>query len=157
MNTTLCYIQHVGNYLMMLRNKKDHDVNQDKYVGVGGKFLPGETADECLVREVKEETGYDLSSFDFRGVVHFVSDAWEDEDMYLYTASVSDSPEPLPVPQCNEGTFFWIPIADVENLPTWEGDKYFLHAIAAGRHGIDMTLEYAGDMLVRVQDVSDSR
>lgn len=84
--TTLCYLEHDGRYLMMLRNKKKNDQSEGKWLGIGGKFLEGETPEECLRREVAEETGFALDSLHFHGVVHFLSDVWDDEDMYLYTS-----------------------------------------------------------------------
>ena len=85
--STLCYIEKDGQYLMLFRNKKEHDPCEGKWVGVGGKFEPGESADECLLREVWEETGLHLTEYQFCGIVHFVSDTWPDEDMYLFTAT----------------------------------------------------------------------
>lgn len=89
-NSTLCYIEKDGCYLMLYRNKKPDDPCEGKWVGVGGKFEPGEDRDTCLLREVREETGLVLTRFRFRGVVHFVSDTWPDEDMHLYTADGFD-------------------------------------------------------------------
>ena len=92
---TLCYISREGaagrEYLMLYRNKKQDDPNEGKWIGVGGKFEPGETPDECMLREVREETGLSLASYHFCGVIHFISDTWEDEDMYLYRAEVDEA------------------------------------------------------------------
>lgn len=85
--TTLCYIEKDGKYLMLHRTKKKNDENHDKWIGVGGKFEPGESPDECLIREVKEETGLTLTKYQFRGIVTFCSDEWEDEYMHLFTAT----------------------------------------------------------------------
>ena len=85
--TTLCYIEKDGKYLMLHRTKKKNDENHDKWIGVGGKFEPGESPDECLIREVKEETGLTLTTYQFRGIVTFCSDEWEDEYMHLFTAT----------------------------------------------------------------------
>ena len=161
--TTLCYIECAASWLMLLRNKKDSDPNAGKWVGVGGKFLDGETADECLIREVREETGWELASRDFRGIVHFVNDRWPDEDMYLYTATATfpdngdngdggQCQNTPPVPACDEGTFAWVPIADVFALNLWEGDRVFLELLAAGAHNVDLTLVYHGDELVDVRN-----
>ena len=149
--STLCYLERDGRYLMLLRNKKPNDMNEGKWVGVGGKFLPGETPDECLVREVREETGFELASFQLRGLIHFESDRWEAEDMYLY-AGVPLLPDDAgwPVPECDEGTFAWVPTSQVLSLPRWEGDRYFLEPLLAGESGIELTLQYEGDVLVRV-------
>ena len=153
LKTTLCYLLRGGHCLMMLRNKKAHDANEGKWVGVGGKFLPGETPEECLRREVREETGFALEGLTFHGVVHFVSDTWDDEDMYLYSSSEFEVPadlasQPLPVPVCNEGTFAWIPVEEIAGLTLWEGDRRFLPHVLEGRTGVDMTLRYEGDALV---------
>lgn len=85
--TTLCYIEKDGKYLMLYRNKKKNDASEGKWIGIGGKLEPGETADECILREVLEETGLTLTNLYKRGKVYFYSDMWEDEIMYLYTAS----------------------------------------------------------------------
>lgn len=164
--TTLCYLEHNDCYLMMLRNKKDHDQSEGKWLGIGGKFLPGESPEACLAREVKEETGFTLGDPHFRGVVHFLSDVWDDEDMYLYTAkhfSWEDaggmtrgeavSSDELgesapPVPPCNEGTLAWIPKSQVLDLNLWEGDHLFLERLLAGEDFGELTVRYEGDTLV---------
>ncbi len=155
--TTLCYLFREGRCLMMLRNKKAHDANEGKWVGVGGKFLPDETAEECLRREVLEETGFALEGLTFHGVVHFVSDTWDDEDMYLYSSSQFRTPESLPggtlpLPTCDEGSFAWIPVEDIADLSLWEGDRRFLPHVLEGRAGLDMTLRYQGDELVGCEE-----
>ena len=70
--STLCYIENDGKYLMLHRNVKENDVNEGKWIGVGGHFEADESPEECLLREVKEETGYTLTSYLFRGIVTFV-------------------------------------------------------------------------------------
>ena len=157
--STLCYLEYRGSFLMLLRNKKQHDLNEGKWVGVGGKLQPGETPDECLVREVREETGFELASFEQRGIIRFESDVWESEVMYLY-AAVPLLPAPaegegLPVPECDEGTFAWIPRDGLFDLPTWEGDRLFLEPLLAGEGGIRLTVRYEGDALVEVRDGVD--
>lgn len=155
--TTLCYLFRGGRCLMMLRDKKAHDANGGKWVGVGGKFEPGESAEECLRREVLEETGFTLAGLAFHGVVHFVSDAWDDEDMYLYSSSDFEAPagmagQPFPLPTCDEGTFAWVPVGDIGGLPLWEGDRRFLPHVLEGRTGVEMTLRYEGDALVSCEE-----
>ena len=150
--TTLCYLEHEGNYLMLLRNKKPNDPNWGKYIGIGGKFEEGETPEQCMLREMKEEAGLQLSAYEYRGLVHFVSDTWEDEDMYLFSASCADCALDS-VPECAEGTFEWIPLEKVEDLPLWEGDRVFLRALAAGERDINLRLEYQGDTLARVTEL----
>ena len=145
--TTLCYIEHNGNYLLLHRNKKSNDLNEGKWIGVGGKFLEGETKDECLLREVFEETGLSLSSYEYIGLIKFISDTWEDEDMHLYkgTSFTGDL-----MKDCPEGTLKWVPKSEVLTLPTWEGDPYFIKPMLEGERDLDMSVYYEGDKLVKV-------
>lgn len=147
-NSTLCYLENDrGEYLMLHRVKKKKDVNQDKWIGVGGKFEGDESPDECLLREVREETGVTLTSWRFRGVVTFLTDGgWEGEYMYLFTA---DGWEGEFVTHCTEGDLEWVPKEAVPGLPVWEGDKIFLRLLAEDRPPFLLTLEYAGDRLIR--------
>ena len=152
---TLCYIgrrtdKGQREYLMLYRNKKKDDPNEGKWIGVGGKFEPGETPDECMLREVREETGLTPSSYHFCGVIHFVSDTWEDEDMYLYRAEVSGAQSEA-LPACSEGQLHWIPEVELMELPMWEGDRLFLKPLLEGADEISMTLQYEGDTLVRAE------
>ena len=152
---TLCYIRRSVDterreYLMLYRNKKKDDPNEGKWIGVGGKFEQGETPDECMLREVREETGLTPASFHFCGVIHFISDTWEDEDMYLYRAEVS-SAKAGPLPACSEGQLHWIPEEELMDLPMWEGDRLFLKPLLEGADEISMTLQYEGDTLVRAE------
>ena len=101
--TTLCYIEQDGKYLMMHRIKKENDMNKDKWIGVGGHFEAGESPEDCLIREVKEETGLTLTEWKFRGIVSFLSDEWPDEYMCLYTAT-GFTGEMIP---CSEGALEW--------------------------------------------------
>lgn len=157
LETTLCYIIHDGRYLMMRRDKKDGDSNLGKYLGIGGKFQDGETADECMRREALEETGFVLTELQPRGIIYFVNDVFDDEDMYLYTATKFTFADGSPVPdgfipECEEGTFQWVPVESVSDLPMWEGDRHFFKEIAAGNEAIDMTLRYQGYDLVGVEN-----
>lgn len=148
-NTTLCYIEKDGQYLMLYRNKKKRDINGGKWIGVGGKFEPGETAEQCLVREVREETGLNVTHWHFYGVVRFIS-ATEDTDMYLFSA---DGFTGEVDPSCSEGELHWVDKDKVLSLPTWEGDHYFLEKMLAGEERFDMTLEYdEHDWLMSVSD-----
>lgn len=97
--TTLCYIEKDHKYLMLHRVKKENDCNKDKWIGVGGKFEEGESPEECLLREVKEETGLTLTNYRFRGIVTFVSDEWEGEYMHLFTADAYEGELPSPAPR----------------------------------------------------------
>ena len=147
-NSTLCYLENDrGEYLMLHRVKKKKDVNQDKWIGVGGKFEGDESPDECLLREVKEETGVTLTDWKFRGVVTFLTDGgWEGEFMYLFTA---DKWEGDFVTDCVEGNLEWVTKERVPDLPIWEGDKIFLRLLAENAPPFLLTLEYAEDELIR--------
>lgn len=147
-NTTLCYIEKDGKYLMLLRNKKKNDLNEGKWIGIGGKFEPGESADDCLCREVFEETGLVLTEFRLHGIIKFISDTWEDEDMYLYTA---DGFTGQLTDCCDEGELRWIDKDKILELDLWEGDKYFLKELMKGTDEINMTLRYQGDILVSAE------
>ena len=126
-NTTLCYLERDGQYLMLHRVKKENDLNHDKWVGVGGKFEPDESPDECLKREVLEEAGLTLTDYRCRGVVTFVSARWETEYMYLYTATGWTGE----MTDCDEGKLEWVPIDRVPELPLWEGDRIFFRLLRA--------------------------
>lgn len=145
--TTLCYIEKDDKYLMMHRVKKEKDLNKDKWIGVGGHFEVGETPEECLLREVKEETGLTLTSWRFRGIVTFLSDAWpEAEYMCLYTADGFEGE----MISCNEGTLEWVAKTEVMNLPIWEGDKVFFRLLLEDRDFFSLKLRYEGERLAEV-------
>lgn len=142
--TTLCYIENNDSYLMLLRNKKKNDENSGKWIGVGGKFEEGETPEECLIREVMEETGLELTSYRFRGIVTFISDIYDDEEMYLYTADGYLGE----LTECNEGELSWIKKNEVSGLKLWEGDRKFLELLLDNSPEFRMTLTYSGDSLI---------
>lgn len=143
--TTLCYIEKENQYLMLHRVKKNNDLNEGKWIGVGGKFEKDESPEECLIREVKEETGLELTAYDFRGVITFVSDQWETEQMFLYTATEFTGE----IITCNEGDLQWIPKEDVLNLNLWVGDRIFLKLLQDDTAHFNLKLEYEGDQLVQ--------
>ena len=120
--TTICYIQKDDSYLMLHRVKKQNDINHDKWIGVGGHFEKGESPEDCLLREVKEETGLTLNSWAFRGIISFIFDDNEAEYMCLYTSDDFSGQ----IKECDEGNLEWIKIADLFNVELWEGDKIFL-------------------------------
>ena len=124
-NTTLCYIEQDNNYLMLHRVKKKNDMNQDKWLGVGGKLEEGESPEECLIREVKEETGLTLKKFAYRGFITFVSKQWGTEYMHLFTATEYEGE----IKECDEGTLEWVPKSRIEELNLWEGDKIFFRLL----------------------------
>lgn len=142
--TTLCYIERDDQYLMLHRIKKNNDLNHDKWIGVGGKFEEDETPEECLLREVQEETGLTLTEYCFRGIVTFLSDEWEGEYMHLYTATGFTGEQTL----CSEGELVWIPKDELEKLKLWEGDKIFLKLLKEGAPFFSLKLKYEGDRLV---------
>ncbi len=119
--STLCYIEKDDKYLMLHRTVKENDVNKDKWIGVGGHFEYGESPEECLLREVKEETGYTLTSWAYRGIVTFVYGEDVVEYMSLYTADGFEG-EPI---DCDEGELEWVEKSKIETLKLWEGDKIF--------------------------------
>lgn len=138
--STLCYIERDGKYLMLHRTVKENDVNQDKWIGVGGHFEADESPEECLLREVKEETGYTLTSYRFRGLVTFVSGNGVTEYMSLFTADGFEG-EPIP---CDEGELEWVDVAKIPTLNIWEGDKIFLRLLAEDHPFFSLKLVYDG-------------
>lgn len=143
-NTTLCYIEQDDKYLMLHRVKKEHDENHDKWIGVGGKFEDGESPEDCLLREVKEETGLTLKTFSYRGIVTFVSDEYGTEYMHLFTATEYEGE----LQDCEEGELVWIPKTDMEKLNLWEGDKVFLRLLTESKEFFSLKLRYEGEKLV---------
>lgn len=136
--STLCYIEQDGKYLMLHRTVKKNDVNKDKWIGVGGHFEHGESPEECLLREVKEETGYTLTSWKYRGIVTFVYGEDTVEYMSLYTAD-GFSGEPV---ECDEGELEWVDKKDIPALELWEGDKIFFRLLDMGREFFSLKLVY---------------
>ena len=143
-NTTLCYIEKDGCYLMMHRIKKKADVNEGKWIGVGGHVENGETPDECFFREVSEETGLTLHSLRLRGIVTFISSEWEDEVMFLYTSDDFSGT----LIECNEGDLAFIPVDRILSLPLWEGDRIFLRELMEDAPFFTLKLKYQGDTLI---------
>lgn len=144
--TTLCYIEKDDKYLMLHRVSKKNDVNKDKWIGIGGHFEEGESPEECLLREAREETGLILTSWKFRGIVTFVAEDWPPEYMCLFTADGFVQDEKADY-YCNEGTLEWVPKSEVTNLNLWEGDKIFLKLLAEDAPFFSMKLMYKGDIL----------
>lgn len=141
--TSLCYIEKNDCYLMMHRVKKVNDLNHDKWVGPGGKFEGSETPEECMLREVYEETGLKLTKYQYRGVVTFISDEWEDEHMHLFTATEYEGE----IGACNEGVLEWVPKDKINDLNLWEGDKIFFDLLNRANF-FTLKLQYRGDELV---------
>jgi len=142
--TTLCYIEKDESYLMLHRVKKEKDINKDKWIGVGGHFEEGESPEECLLREVKEETGLELTSFRLRGIVTFTTDMYPTEYMFLYTADAYEGE----ITECSEGNLEWVKKREVYQLPVWEGDKVFFRLLEEEIPVFSLKLRYEGDNLV---------
>lgn len=141
--TTLCYLERGDSYLLLHRTKKDHDENRDKWIGVGGKFEEGESPEECLLREVREETGLTLTRWRYRGIVTFVSDIYPSEQMHLFTADAWTGEEHV----CDEGDLAWMKKRDFAALPMWEGDKIFLDLLDRDIPFFSLKLVYRGEKL----------
>lgn len=145
LQTTLCYLKQNGKTLMLHRIKKKNDVNHDKWIGIGGKFEQGESPEECMLREFREETGLTLTSWRYRGIVTFVSDTWC-EYMHLFSADAYAGE----MRECEEGTLEWVDTDKLTLLPIWEGDKVFLRLLEEDRPFFSLKLVYEGERLVRV-------
>ena len=143
-NTSLCYIERDGCYLMLHRTKKVNDENHDKWIGVGGKFEEGESPEECMLREVREETGLTLTAWRYRGIVTFVSDEWGGEYMHLFTADGYAGQ----LKSCDEGELEWVEKQRLLSLPIWEGDKIFLRLLDSEQPFFSLKLCYQGERLV---------
>ena len=144
--TTLCYIEKDDCYLMLHRIKKENDINKDKWIGIGGHFEDRESPEECLLREVKEETGLTLTSYRFRGIVTFVTETGLFEYMCLYTADGFEG-ELL---DCDEGTLEWVPKNQLKELNLWQGDYIFLRLLEEREDFFSLKLVYEGDTLQEV-------
>jgi len=156
--TTLCYIDNGNSYLMLHRVKKEHDASHGKWIGVGGKCEADESPDECMLREVSEETGLEITRWQYRGIVTFISDTWPNEYMHLFTATEWRGEPDMSID--NEGELAWItkqriieeitPTSDLQPptfpLPLWEGDKIFLRLL------LDESVPFFSLKLVYVQD-----
>lgn len=144
--TTLCYIYGPEGVLMLHRTKKENDINKDKYIGVGGHIEQGESPDECVIREVLEETGLSMRSFRLRGIITFVIDEI-DEVTFLYTCDDYTGT----LRECNEGELIWVEEEKIESLPIWEGDKIFFRLLKERQDVFSLKLHYIHDHLVEAR------
>lgn len=144
-NLTLCYIEKDGKYLMLHRTKKKKDINKDKWLGIGGKFEDGESPEECIIREVKEETGLTLNSYKLRCIVTYVSTTWETEYMYVFTSNDFKGEQI----ECNEGDLQWIDKNEIIKLNTWEGDKIFVEKIQNDDTFFTIKFEYDDEKIIK--------
>lgn len=142
--TTLCYLESGDRYLLLHRTKKKNDDNADKWIGVGGKFEDGESPEDCLLREVREETGLTLTCYRYRGIITFVNDLYPTEYMHLFTA---DAWEGVPH-ECDEGELAWIEKKELLRLPMWEGDRIFLSLLEKNEPFFSLKLVYHGEELL---------
>lgn len=144
-NTTLCYIEKDGKYLMLHRIKKENDENRDKWVGIGGKFEDGESPFDCARREIKEETDLIAKTLEYRGIVTFVSNEYGTEYMHLFKCR--DFSGTL-TKDCDEGKLEWIEKERLKALPMWEGDKIFLELLDKDVNFFSLKLSYSKDRLI---------
>ncbi|MBP3721269.1 MAG: 8-oxo-dGTP diphosphatase [Clostridia bacterium] len=148
-NSTLCYLERKEadgepEVLLLHRVKKKNDLNHDKWIGIGGKFEEGESPEDCLLREAREETGLKLTSWQYRGIVTFITtDLAETEYMHLFTADGFEGT----LSDCDEGTLEWVPKRIMRTFPTWEGDRFFLDLLDQGAPFFSLKLRYEGDRL----------
>lgn len=142
-NTTICYIEDGERYLMLHRVKKTVDENKDKWIGIGGKFEEGESPEDCVLREVREETGLTLTRYRYRGIVTFVSNVWGTQYMHLFTADAWSGD----LSDCDEGDLAWVRKDEVTALPIWPGDKIFLRLLAEEAPFFSLKLVYRDETL----------
>ena len=141
--STLCYVEQNGQTLMLHRVKKENDANRDKWIGIGGKFEDGESPEDCVLRETREETGLTLTSYRYRGLVTFVSDRWDTEYMHLFTADSFSGT----LCDCDEGVLEWVSREHRDALPAWAGDKIFLRLLDENAPFFSLKLRYEGETL----------
>lgn len=141
--TVTVYIFKDDEVLLLFRNKKKIDINKGKYIGIGGHIEEGETPIEAAEREVKEETGFEVNNLEYRCLVEFHYDNFE-EEMHVFTTK-EFSGEMI---KCDEGDLSWQKTSELMNIPMWEGDKYFLKPIMDNHPFFKMRLKYINDELI---------
>lgn len=146
--TVICYLEKGDKVLMLYRNKKENDLNGGKYIGVGGHVEKGETIEDAVIREVKEETNLDIVRLDYFGKVIFYIDDYT-EEMYVFTSSEFTGE----LSECDEGTLYWVDKNKILDLPLWEGDKYFIELIKSSIRDFELCLTYKNDKLINVNRV----
>jgi len=141
---TLCYVEKDERYLMLHRNKVENDMHQGMWVGLGGKFEPGESPEECVIREVFEESGLQITNPKLRGILTFPNN-FNIEDWYVFLFTATDFSGTLK--QCNEGTLEWVEKSKVSTLPMYEGDYLFLNGIDEHNSVFSIKYNYQDDVL----------
>ncbi|MBQ8868997.1 MAG: 8-oxo-dGTP diphosphatase [Oscillospiraceae bacterium] len=145
-NTSLCYIEKDGKYLMLHRIKKENDVNRDKWIGVGGRFEEGESPEECATREIFEETGLRVKNLAFRAIVTFDCPPYPTDYMHLFTATEFEGE----IKECDEGRLEWVDKSRLRELDLWEGDYYFFDLLDKNEPFFSMKLSYRENVLTEV-------
>ena len=143
--TTLGYIETRESYLMLHRVKKEQDVNEGKWIGIGGKFEYVESPEECMIREAKEETGLAVTSMKFRGILTFICDKQDPEYICLYTIDGFSGQ----LKECDEGELLWVPKDEIFGLNLWEGDRIFFDLLQKDVPFFSLKLCYEGDQLLK--------
>ena len=143
-NLTVCYIQKDNKYLMLHTTKKNNDINKDKWIGVGGKIEDKESPEECIVREVKEETGLTLLNYKLRCIITFTSTVAETEYIYVFTSDKFTGE----IIECNEGDLEWVEKSKIDNLNVWEGDKIFHKKILNDEGFFTLKVDYDENKLI---------
>lgn len=151
--TTLCYLEKEDQYLMLHRTVKKNDVNKDKWIGVGGHMEAGESPEDCVYREVLEETGLKMNSYQFRALVTFVSDVYETEYMCLFTSKDFEGE----MTACDEGELEWVKKNEINQLNLWEGDKVMFQLLDTRDTFFSLKLIYQGSKLVEVNVDGEKR
>ena len=142
--TTLGYIEKEDAYLMLHRVKKEQDVNEGKWIGIGGKFEYGESPEDCMKRETEEETGLTVTSMKFRGILTFICDKQDPEYICLYTIDGFRGQSR----DCEEGVLKWVQKDEISRLNLWEGDRIFFDLIQKDAPFFSLKLRYEGDQLM---------
>lgn len=148
--TTLIYLKMNNKILMLHRTKKMNDINHDKWLGIGGKIEINETPDECIVREVEEETGFKLLSYKRRGYIMFYNTKCVTEKIYLYESEEFFGD----IIDCDEGELSWVDINKILDLNLWEGDRIFLEELINTNNDIAIEFHYDGDKLISYNNLS---
>ena len=154
--TTLCYIEKDNKYLMLHRIKKEHDINKDKWIGVGGHFEHGESPEDCMFREVMEETGLIPTKYRFCGIVTFLSDMGTEDEAWEYMCLYHIEEFTGEIKDCDEGVLEWVEKEKILALDLWEGDRLFLRYMQDRNPFFSLKLVYEqGNLIAATLDGKD--